>query len=213
MGFRRAWRARLLQYMRRDFGLSGRLRRRKPGVEPTQMGHEADRCDPGACGGLWGAFRRRSRSSRSRESETVHSQMGLRFDEMGQACSNGTGNPRFGTPMPEWSHGRERQGPGRPEFQPGCGGTAPTGADRPDRSIALGPPDQRRGKSRDNRMLDWDATARLTPLPARRHVSRAPAPSRPRSRHCAAAGSPSRCAATVSSEYHDSCRIFQIVSF
>ena len=139
--------------------------------------------------------------------------MGPRFDEMGQACSNGTGNPRFGTPMPEWSHGRERQGPGRPEFQPGCGGTAPTGADRPDRSIALGPPDQRRGKSRDSRMLDWDATARLTPLPARRHVSRAPAPSRPRSRHCAAAGSPSRCAATVSSEYRDSCRIFQIVSF
>ena len=45
--------------------------------------------------------------------------------------------------------------------------------------------------------LDWDASARLTPLPAWRHVIRAPAPSWPRSRHCAAAGLPSRRAATV----------------
>ena len=68
------------------------------------------------------------------------------------------------------------------------------------------PPARRRGESRDSRMLDWDARdsigaparldwdapARLTLLPAWRHVSRAPAPSPPRSRHCAAAGSPSR---------------------
>jgi len=28
------------------------------------------------------------------------------------------------------------------------------------------PPARRRGKSRDSRMLDWDDSARLTPLPA-----------------------------------------------
>ena len=36
---------------------------------------------------------------------------------------------------------------------------------------------RRRGKSRDSRMLDWDAPARLTPFPSQRPVSRAPAPS------------------------------------
>ena len=55
---------------------------------------------------------------------------------------------------------------------------------------AVKPPARRRGKSRDSRMLDWDASARLTPLPAWRHPRRevgiAPA-----------AASPCRRAATV----------------
>ena len=51
------------------------------------------------------------------------------------------------------------------------------------------PPARRRGKSRDSRMLDWDTPARLTPLPDRRHVSRAPTPSpAAKARHSAAGG-------------------------
>ena len=44
-----------VQYTQRDFGLSGRLRTRKPGVEATQMGHEGLGFDPGAPEGHWGA--------------------------------------------------------------------------------------------------------------------------------------------------------------
>ena len=84
---------------------------------------------------------------------------------------------------------------GKGRVNPGTGGwgIAMPGLPGP----AVKPPARRRGKSRGSRMPDWDATARSTPLPAWRHVSRAPAPSRPRSRHCATAGSPSRRAATV----------------
>ena len=78
---------------------------------------------------------------------------------------------------------------------PGTGGWGTAMPGRPGPGVK--PPARCRGKSRDSCMLDWDAPARLTPLPPWRHVSRTPAPSPPRTRHCAAAGSPSRRAATV----------------
>jgi len=50
------------------------------------------------------------------------------------------------------------------------------------------PPARRRGKTRDTSMSEWDmATGGIHDW---RHVSRTPAPSPPRSRDCAAAGSP-----------------------
>jgi len=106
----------------------------------------------------------------------AHARLGQRTSESGHSRPERPGDPRIGTLMPA---GDCRQ----PAIvEPRCRGG-------PDRSRS---PTRRRGKSRDSRMLDWDASARLTPLPAWRHVSRAPAPSPPRSRHCAAAGSPSR---------------------
>ena len=185
MGFRRAWRARPLQYTQRDFGLVGRLGRRKPGVGATRKRvtrpSDAPLGLPAAPAGHRGSGPRRRESANPKPymvkwacDQTIwdaHARMGPRTRDSGRSCGKGPVAPAT------------------------CGwGTRDAGDAR---TPPVEPHARRRGKSRDSRMLDWDAPARLTPFPSHRPVSRAPAPSPPRSRHCATAGSPCRRAATV----------------